>query len=175
MKRPSASLIIVTLALFVSLIGTGSAASSSLPKGGPIELILQPSQEGPGKIIVTGAIGDYGRSSPTEPKGSKRYYGVETLTKGTFQIDLTAITRKFFATTPAVDPATCSAEVSETAPAAISHGTGSYKGVHGSVTLTDTFAFISPRYTDGEKKGQCNGSATVANLSLVYGTGHVSL
>lgn len=150
------------------------AASSSTPKGGPIEMLVQPgSQQGAGKIIFTGAIGDSGTSSPSKTKGSEKY-GVATLSKGTLEVNLTAITKKLESANPPFDSATCSAEVSVTAPAAISNGTGSYKGVKGSVNLTEVFAFISPRYTTGKKKGQCNGNATAAEMGTVYGSGSVS-
>jgi hypothetical protein len=145
-----------------------------MPKGGPVDVIVQPgNNQGAGKIIFTGAIGDYGTSSPTKTKNGQKY-GVATLSKGTLHVDLTAIAKKVNSANPPFDSATCSAEVSETAPAAISDGTGAYKGVSGSVTLTETFAFVSPRFTKGKKKGQCNGNATAAEMGTVYGSGSVS-
>jgi hypothetical protein len=153
------------------------AASSGTPKGGPIQLIVQPGgQQGAGKIIVTGAIGDYGTSSPSKTKG-KTKYGVATLKKGGFKIDLTAIFKKVNSANPTPNSVTCSVEISESAPAAISNGTGAYKGVRGSVNLTETFGFIAPRFTKGKHKGQCNwapNATPVAQMGTVYGTGSVS-
>ncbi len=148
-----------------------------MPKGGAIQIIVQPGdQQGAGKIIVTGAIGDHGTTSPSKTKGNTKY-GVATLTEGSFKVDLTAISKKVNSANPAPNSATCSAEISETAPAAISNGTGAYKGVQGSVNLTETFGFIAPRFTTGKKKGQCNWSNNampVAQMGTVYGTGSVT-
>lgn len=170
----------VAVVCCVACLGAGAsalAASSSTPKGGPIGLIVQPGDsQGAGKIIFTGAIGDYGTSSPTKTKDGHKY-GVAALSKGTLHVDLTAITKKVNSANPPFDSATCSAEISETAPAGISDGTGAYKGVSGSVNLTETFAIVVPRYTSGKHKGQCNASPSAtpaAQIGTVYGTGSVT-
>lgn len=159
-----------------SMIFTGISAGTSMPKGGAIQIIVQPGdQQGAGKIIVTRAIGDYGTTSPSKTKGDTKY-GVATLTKGGFEVDLTALSKKVNADKPAASE-TCSVEISETAPAAISNGTGAYKGVQGSVNLTETFGLIAPRFTSGKKKGQCNWSNNakpVSQMGTVYGTGRVN-
>ena len=93
----------------VCLGASALAAGSSMPKGGPVDLIVQPgNNQGAGKIIFTGAIGDYGTSSPTKTKSGQKY-GVATLTKGTLHVDLTAITKKVNSANPPFDSATCSA------------------------------------------------------------------
>jgi hypothetical protein len=51
---------------------------------------------------------------------------------------------------------------------------GNYMDAKGSVNLTETIAFVSPRYTKGKKKGQCNSNAVAAQMGTVYGTGSVS-
>ena len=153
---------------------TTTTQASNTPTGGAIQLIVQPSlsQQGGGKVIITGAIGDYGTGQKL--KTSKGTYNRVNLTKGTFEVDLTAINKKVNAANPTLNTATCSAEISETAPVSLLDGTGLYKGISGSVTLTETLAFIGGRYTSGKHKGQCNENVTVAQMGTVYGTGSVS-
>jgi hypothetical protein len=153
------------------------ASSSAVPAGGPIQLFVQPGNgQGNGKILFTGAVGDYGSSSPTHSSGGKTY-GTATLKKGTIKIDLTAITAKVNKANPRVNAATCSASISETAPAPIVSGTGLYAGIHGTLRLTESFGFLGSTYKSGPKKGQCNTSnsaPTVAQMGIVYGRGSVS-
>jgi len=156
---------------------TTTTKASSTPTGGAIQLIVQPGEtQGAGKIIVTGAIGDWGTTSPSKTKAGTKY-GIATLTKGGFEVNLTTIAEKINSGQPTPNSATCSLEISATAPAAISNGTGAYKGIKGSVDLTETFGFIAPRFTSGKKNGQCNFSNSakpVAEMGTVYGTGTVT-
>jgi hypothetical protein len=164
------------LCCLIAVAGAVVASAGATPAGGSIQLIVQPgAQQGAGKIIVTGAIGDYGTTSPGKTSG-KGKYGTAKLTKGTFEINLTTISSKVNSANPTFNNSTCSAELSATAPAAILNGTGQYKGISGTVNLTETFAFIGPRNTKGAKKGQCNQSnnaTAVAQMGTVYGTGTI--
>jgi hypothetical protein len=154
-----------------------AAGSSKTPAGGSIQLFVQPGQnQGAGKILLTGAVGDYGSSSPTTSSGGK-HFGTATLKKGTIKIDLTAITAKVDKANPAVNAATCSGSLTETAPAPVVSGTGLYAGIHGTLQITESFGFIGSTYKSGAKKGQCNMSnsaPTVAQMGTVYGSGSVS-
>jgi hypothetical protein len=153
------------------------AGSSKTPAGGPIQIFVTPGQgQGSGKILFTGAVGDYGSSSPTTSSGGKKF-GTATLKKGTIKIDLTAITGKVNKAKPTVNAATCSVSINETAPAPIVSGTGLYAGIHGSMQLTESFGFIVGTFKSGSKKGQCNLSnsgPTLAEMANVYGKGNVS-
>jgi hypothetical protein len=132
------------------------AGSSTTPAGGPIQIFVQPGQnQGKGKILVTGAVGDYGTTSPSKSSGGKKL-GTATLKKGTITIDLTAISAKVDKANPAVNVATCSAALSETAPAPVVSGTGLYAGIHGTIQITESFGFLGSTYKSGPKKGQCN-------------------
>jgi hypothetical protein len=154
-----------------------AAGSSKTPAGGSIQLFVQPGQgQGSGKVVFTGAVGDYGTSSPTTSSGDKDY-GTATLKKGTIKIDLTAITQKVDKANPTIDNATCSGSLTETAASPIVSGTGLYAGIHGTVQITESFGFIGSTYTSGAKKGQCNQSSsapTLAEMGIVYGSGSVS-
>ena len=152
------------------------AGPSGTPAGGRIQIIVQPGQgQGNGKILFTGAVGDYG-STHSVTKGSKKL-STATLKKGTIKVDITALTAKTNHANPTIDAATCSGSITETAVTPIVSGTGLYAGIHGTVKITESFGFIGSTYKSGPKKGQCNMSqsaATLAQMGVVYGTGTVS-
>jgi hypothetical protein len=175
----------VAIALATAVTVTGGVASvalgagsSSAPVGGPIHVFVQPSQgQGNGKILITGAIGDYGATHKASSSSGGKTFATATLKKGTITFDLTAINAKVNHTTPTVDKATCSASLSESAPVPVVSGTGLYAGIHGTVRLTESFGFIGSTYKSGSKKGQCNMSnsaPTVAQMGEVYGNGTIS-
>jgi hypothetical protein len=152
------------------------AGSSQTPAGGRIQLFVQPAQkQGNGRVVFTGAIGDYGRSHSVTTNGKK--IAIATLTKGTIKIDITAVSKKADHAPPTVDAGTCSASATVSAAAPIVSGTGLYAGIHGTVKITESFGFIGSTYKSGPKKGQCNMSnsgTTVAQMAIVYGSGRVS-
>lgn len=179
MRRVPRSLLGVAGLLVCLVVGVSvalAAGSSGTPAGGPIHLFVTPGQgQGSGKILITGAVGDYGSSSSVSA-GAKKY-GVASLTKGKIKIDLTAITKKVDNTMPTLDLATCSATLTATAKAPVVSGTGLYAGIHGSIKITESFGFIGPFIKSGPNKGQCNTSdsaPTVAQMGTVYGSGTVS-
>jgi hypothetical protein len=153
------------------------AGSSKTPASGPIQIIVQPGLgQGDGKILITGAVGDYGSSSPTVSSAGKKF-ATATLKKGTIKLDLTAVTAKLDGANPAIVKATCSGFVTETAATPVVSGTGLYAGIHGTVQLTETFGFLGSPYESGPKKGQCNmtdSAPTLAQMGTVYGSGAVS-
>ena len=76
----------------------------------------------------------------------------------------------------AADAATCSFSESASGPITVSNGTGLYKGITGTLEVTEYFALIGPRLTSGPKKGQCNESNNaqpVASFTSVVGSGTV--
>jgi hypothetical protein len=168
--------------LLIGGASAGAAGGSSMPAGGAVRVILQPSANGgKEKILITGAIGDYGTSLDIDKDGKpdpSGHYSKVTLTRGTFEVNSTALGAALNKASPVVnDQATCSAEISATGPVTVFDGTGLYKGISGTVNATETFGFIGSRYTSGTKKGQCNESnnaPTVAELGTVVGTGTVA-
>ena len=63
------------------------------------------------------------------------------------------------------------------AAAPIIGGTGLYAGIHGTLTITESFGFVGSTYKSGAKKGQCNNSnsgVTLDELAAVHGTGTVN-
>jgi hypothetical protein len=57
------------------------------------------------------------------------------------------------------------------------NGTGLYTGIAGTLTVTETAAFILPGYTSGKNKGTCNTSNNaqpVKQYASIIGTGTLS-
>jgi hypothetical protein len=165
------------------ITAAGAASVTSTPTGGKIELWVTPgATQGNGTVVITGAIGDYGKSTgkrnengTPDPNGN---YGIVELQKGAIEVDLANIGKAINNAAPIVNSTTtCSFVVTATAPATLLNGTGAYKGISGTVELTETFAAILPRISTGKDKGQCNetNSATpVAQWGSVTGSGTVS-
>ncbi len=145
--------------LGTALVSATAASGSHALAGGPVEVFATPGTTG--TILITGAIGDYGKTvdvnASGKVQGNGRYVKV-TLKQGTFVIDAVAFNVKIGKLKPSFNTATCSAEGSGTAPISLGDGTGLYKGISATLSATATFAFIGPRYTSGKHKGQCNES-----------------
>jgi hypothetical protein len=171
---------IVVAGVFACLVAGSSVAlgagSSGTPAGGPIQLFVQPGQsQGNGKVLFTGAVGDYGSTHSVTTDGKK--IATATLKKGTIKLNLTALSKKANNATPTIDAATCSFSLNVSAATPIISGTGLYAGIRGTVKITESFGFLGATYKTGPKKGQCNMSnsaPTVAQMATVYGSGTVS-
>jgi uncharacterized membrane protein len=158
-----------------------AAATPSTPVGGSVRVFVTPGNGGGGKIVIAGAIGDYGKTvninknGTADPNGN---YAKVTLQKGTFEVNKTALNTKMNNAQPMVNNLnTCSAVISGTAPVTVLDGTGRYTGITGTVNVTVTEAFVLPFYTSGKHKGQCNegnSGQPVAFFESVIGTGTVS-
>jgi hypothetical protein len=159
MRLKGLSLAVVLSSL--AIVAVAEAATG--PSSGPIRLFVTPSQhQGGGTIIVAGAIGDYGTTTPL----NKRGIGEAVLKKGTFEVDLEKVVAASNSAAPTLEnAATCSLVFSFAGPVTITHGTGLYKGISGTATITETFAGIGPLYRSGAKKGRCDMSANAAPIA----------
>jgi hypothetical protein len=170
--------IIAVLAAAAVAVGAASAAATS--QGGPIALFatISPTST-PGKIVLAGAIGDWGKVASIDKNGKPAENGnfvKVTLQKGTFEINATAINKKMANPRPQVQSGiTCSVSASGSGPVKFFNGTGLYKGIAGTANLTMTFTGVGPRYQSGAKKGQCeqNNGQPLAMLGSVVGRGTV--
>jgi len=156
----------------------GAAATSSTPAGGPVKIFVTPNNGAAAPILVTGAIGDYGttlmidKKGKTDPDGN---YIKVTLHKGSFEFNATTLNAKANSSRPTFYKATCSALDSVTGQVTAFNGTGPYKEITGTLSITETYAFVSPLSTSGENKGQCNLSAQpISQYSSITGSGTVS-
>jgi len=165
------------------LVGGGpafAAATPGTPAGGSVRVFATPTNGGNATILITGAVGDYGKAldinknGTADPNGN---YVKMMLHKGTFEVNSTTLNAKANNAQPTVNKATCSAVISVTAPVTLFNGTGLYTGIAGTVNITETYAFILPQYTSGKDKGQCNeGNNTqpIGQYGSIVGTGTVS-
>jgi hypothetical protein len=163
------------------LIPAAVALGASTPAGGKINVFVTQSPNGSkGTIIVTGAIGDYGKTLNVDKSGKPNANGDYvkiTLQQGAFLVNATKLQAKLNHLQPTFNKATCSVSASGTGPVSLSDGTGLYTGISGNLQITVTFAFIGPRLTSGPHKGQCNGSnnaPALAQYQSITGSGTVS-
>jgi hypothetical protein len=157
-----------------------SAAATSPPAGGPVQLFALPGSGAIGSILVTGAIGDHGTSVSVNQNGkadtSGNYVKI-TLKNGAFEGNDTALNSAANRPQPTFNTVTCSGSVSISGPVTLFGGSGLYAGIGGTITITETSALILPRYASGSKKGQCNESASAKPLAedaFITGSGTVS-
>ncbi len=158
-----------------------AAATPSTPVGGSVRAFVTPANGGGVKIVIAGAIGDYGKTlninknGTADPNGD---YSKVTLKKGTFEVNRTALNTKMNNAQPTVNNLrTCSAVISGTAPVTLLDGTALYAGIKGTLKVTVTEVFVLPLYTSGKHKGQCNEGNNfepVAFYESVIATGTVS-
>ena len=149
-------------------LASAAASARSSSSGGSIQVWLTPSLTGNGgKILITGAIADYGVT-----KGKKS--GQAVLKKGTIKVNLKQFNAATNAVNPTINPSNCSTSFTASAPVPIVSGTGAYAGITGSFTLTAQYAFILPK----TKSGSCNTSNNanpISQYGSVSGSGTVSL
>jgi hypothetical protein len=110
-----------------------------------------------GHVVVTGAIGDYGTTRAATSTGKpnpKGKYLKFSLHHGTFLWKSTAGTLR--EGEPTESATNCSFAAHGSYSAVISHGTGQYAGIGGTVQVTLVLAEISPKYTAGSHKGTCH-------------------
>jgi len=154
--------------IFVGLTLGSATAFAASPSSGSIQVWLTPSFTGHGgKILITGAIADYGIT-----KGKKS--GKVVLRKGTITVNLSQFNTAMNNVNPTINPTNCSTSFTTTAPVPIVSGTGAYTGITGSFTLNAQYAAILPK----SKSGSCNTSNSAEPLTQyasIIGSGSVTL
>ena len=172
---------VAALACALVFGGSATAMSQSVgPDGGKIRVYVDASTNGPvSKILITGAIGDYGTATSMDKNGkvdSNGNFVKVVLKKGTFEVDSTALNAKLNKGPGVFTKSTCSFSFTGSGRVTLSNGTGLYHGISGSVNVTATFGAISPRLSSGAHKGQCNQNQNAKSLSqwgAIIGTGTV--
>jgi hypothetical protein len=166
--------------LLAAIVATGvmvSAAPAAAPTGGTIALFATVGNNPTSKIVVAGAIGDWGTAATIDKNGRRDEHGnyvKVTLRKGSFEINSTALNKATASPRPQVaSDQTCSISTSGSAPVTLFNGTGLYKGISGRLKLTLSFAGVGRRYQSGPNKGQCLHSDTQPPLAMLGSvTGH---
>jgi hypothetical protein len=170
------------VAATMSLLGPATVAlGASAPAGGKVNVFVTPlSANGPkARIVVTGAIGDYGTALSVTKSGKAAANGAYekiTLQQGSFLVNATKLNAKLNHLKPTVNTATCSVSATGTGPVTVSDGAGLYAGISGTLQITVKFAFVGPRLSSGPHKGQCNESnnaPSLAQYQSITGSGTV--
>jgi hypothetical protein len=145
--------------------------------GGTVHLVDYADNDGPdSSVILTGAIGDYGKAISVNPDGSvnpehNRQLELE-LAHGSFRLDIAALDRAFVAVMAAkfpTDTSTCSGSVSASgaAPIVAGSGTGAYQGASGQFDLTIRLDEVDTTGSD------CQAAALLSQVLITSGSGHV--
>jgi hypothetical protein len=114
--------------------------------------------------IVTGAIADYGTDHDAGPNAQKI-----VLSKGTFELSAGQFNKNF---KTKIDKATCAVVgSSHAANLPISHGTGAYAGITGTVSITGTFFELARKSPTG--KYQLD-KVPISASDVITGSGTVS-
>ena len=169
-------------AVGILLLSGPSAFGATAQAGGAIKVFVTLQGNNNGRIVITGAIGDYGKTVNADSAGKPQKnggYELLVLKKGTILLNGAQFNAALNHANPTdFSGTTCSGTVVASAPAPITSGTKAYSGITGSVTLTATFGFVGPFYSSGSKKGQCNTSNNAPTppgfFAIVTGTGTVS-
>jgi hypothetical protein len=173
---------IVSMVIVAGAIATPALAGANTPSGGKLSLWANANLTGAtSKVVVVGAIADYGvgtsidKNGKVDPNGA---YERIVLKKGSFEADASVLNQNASAAPPDLDnPSTCSFAFSVSGPLRLSDGKGAYAGISGTLTVTEQFVGIGPRYKTGKNKGACNqsnNSRPIAGAGAVSGTGTVA-
>jgi hypothetical protein len=156
------------------VLGAGSATvAAATPQGGKIRVFVTNTSSTKGKILITGAIGDYGTTVSQDANGKADPNGdfeKVTLKQGGFIVNGTALNKKINSTKATTNKDNCSYSVSVTGPVTLGNGTGAYAGISGKVMITLTFGGIGPKTA----KGCSMNGKQLAGYQSITGAGSVS-
>jgi hypothetical protein len=158
-----------SLVLFAALTGgTPALAATSSPAGlNGIALFVTSTGDGRGRVVVAGAIGDFGTTAAV---GHELKVALQ---HGSFELNVTQLIAKEDRSQPTLDKATCSGLSSSTAPAQAGSGTGSYQGIVGTLSVTQTIAFLLPSYDTRAHFGCDNNAAPLDDYSSITASGQI--
>ena len=160
----------------VCLLGVGSVAlAASTPQGGKIRVFVTTTSNTKSKILITGAIGDYGTAVSQDANGKVDPNGnfeKVTLKQGGFVVNATGLAKKINSVKPTINKANCSVAATATGPGTLGDGTGAYTGISGTVALTVTFAGIAPKTATGCNLSQ--NAPVFGAYQSITGVGSVS-
>ena len=179
MKRTT--VIAATLGVAAAIPGI-AAGQGAVAAGGQVQMFETPALNGTvAKVLITGAIGDYGRAIKIN-KADKRdvsgAYSRLVLHEGTIIADGAALQKEIQIGEDHahINLKSCSLQGSVSAPVQIVSGTGAYAGITGTIKVTFTLAELGETYHSGPRQGQCNTKTggPVAQFATVRGSGNVT-
>jgi hypothetical protein len=168
MRKLCAGLAVSVVALLAG--GVAAAEHTVVARtGGPIDLFATTGSTPSGTIVIAGAIGDFGTTLTTDKNGKPDITGNYVrlmLRKGTFELDATELNAITSKKPPLLNNnLTCSFAFAATGPVTPFNGTGLYKGISGTLTVTVYDGGVGGAYTSGPNKGRCNTSTTAKLLA----------
>jgi hypothetical protein len=176
--RPPAASNTATAAPASGASASGASTSAAArPVGGTVHLTDFTDNDGPtSTVILSGAVGDHGEAHTVNPDGSvdpEHEHQLDlALTHGSFRLDIADLDRVFVGDLAnlAVNTTTCSgtASASAAAPVVAGSGTGSYKGISGTFTLTITLDEVFKPTACSET------SPALAQLIVITGSGAIT-
>jgi len=179
-RRPLVVAGIAVVAMVATSFVSGSATAATI-KGGTIYVAVTPNNSATYPIVITGAFADYGTATTIDKDGTVNpngNYVKIALKQGGFEVNSTTLNKKASSTPPTFNSSTnCSYTFTISGPITLSDGSGAYKGISGTLTITESFSAILPRFTSGKHKGQCNESnnaTPIASGGDISGSGKVS-
>jgi hypothetical protein len=152
----SGALVLGATGATVEAVASASPTSASTHE---VHVWVTPGKGAVDKIMLTGAIGDFGTATSTTKSGkvdANGHYVKIALRKGGFVVNAVAFNAKAAAKVPKLDKATCTAWSTVSGKVTVSDGTGAYAGISGSITIQTSYAFLGPLHKSGPKKGKCN-------------------
>jgi hypothetical protein len=169
------------------LLGSAAAvaATSARPAshGGKVEVWVSAPKGNSAvqHILLTGAIGDFGKATSTTKSGkvdpNGKYVHI-VLQHGTFKVNAVAFNNRAAKTQPKSNFTTCTSWATFSGPVTLFGGTGAYAGISGRIRITTSFAAVFPRNTSGPHKGQCKRGNRVAPLdafnAAITGSGNIT-
>jgi hypothetical protein len=183
-KRVVCAGVVASVAFCGLFVGVGTAASAAT--NGTVTVYVTPhnttTPKHPGKVLLAGAIGDYGvvmgATSQGKPTGKKKsVYRLLKLKKGSILVDISTFQSKLnsaFTSPSTFNMTTCSFSASATGAISVVKGTGSYEGMTGTFAMTGYFGGLGPR----TKSGKCTTKTTTPALAThesIVGTGDVTI
>ena len=158
-------LIVVSIALGALFVSGAVALATDSGRGGEVHVYgVNTGAGNENQILITGSIAARGVTHNVSEN-----VGMVTTPEGSFKVNLRELNHAVGS--GGFNSKTCSGAFTTTAPITVFDGTGAYRGIHGTIKLTTTFAAIVGR-TD---KGACNtNGAPLTGLSFFQGEGSVS-
>jgi hypothetical protein len=157
------------------IVASHTAAKVAPRTGGTIHVWVTPKNGAVQPILLTGAIGDYGKAINTSKSGKKDNNGEYVdlhLQQGTIRVNAVAFNNKAHHEPPSLNKATCSVWATERGPVTLFGGTGAYAGISGTVHIATSFAEIGRRSSSG--RCQLSGAPAAGFRGPITGSGHVS-
>jgi hypothetical protein len=162
-----ASMAAAACAVVAGALGVASATAAptaQAAKSGRISFLIVAHGSGKSFDIVTGAIGDYGTDHDAGHNTQKI-----VLSKGTFELAAGDFNKNF---KTKIDKTTCAVlSSSHAANLRISHGTGAYANITGSVSIKGTFVELAKK----SASGKCDlDTVPISASDVITGSGTVS-